>query len=418
MTRLVNDARTSQFRLHSDRIGRTCAALVAIASLGISQLRANPSGGTVVAGSATIGSAAGNALQVVQASNRAIIDWNSFSIGSGEATTFVQPSATSAMLNRVTGSNPSTLLGSLNANGQVFLINQNGIVVGQGATINAGSFAASTLDISNASFMAGGDLLFSGNSNAAVTNLGSITASQGDVYLVAQQVTNAGAISAANRTAGLAAGTEVTLTQNGAEHVLVSAPVTQGGAGAAVLNSGVIKAAQAELKAAGGNFYALAINNTGVVRATGTRTINGQVYLTADDTGSIANSGTLAASSADGSGGKISVAGGSTSGSATISGTVDASATGAGANGGQVTITRANVAVQAGASVAANGTANGGTILIGGDIHGGANAAENLSPTAVARAQQTSVASGAFVSADGGVGGGWDNSGNCYGWGY
>ena len=196
---------------------------------------ANPSGGVVTAGSATIAASNPAAVVVTQRSNRAIINWSDFSIGAGELTKFIQPSAASAILNRVVGSDPSRLLGSLQSNGQVYLINPNGIVVGQGARINAGGFTASTLDASDAQFLAGKDLVLSGQSVAAIANLGSIDASQGNVYLVAQQVTNAGSIGAANGTVGLAAGTEVTLTENGTEHVLVGAPVTSaGGGGAAV----------------------------------------------------------------------------------------------------------------------------------------------------------------------------------------
>ncbi len=359
-------------------------AIVAIA-LGCSpEVRANPSGGTVIGGSASIGGA-GNTVLVTQGSNQAIINWQDFSIGSGELTKFIQPSAASAILNRVISSNPSLLLGQLQANGKVFLINTNGVVVGQGATINAGGFAASTLDVSNASFMAGGDLQLSGQSPAAVVNLGSINASQGDIYLVAQQVQNAGSLTAANGTVGLAAGTEVTLTQNGSEHVRVTAPVTTGGSGAAVLNSGTINAAQAELAAAGGNLYALAINNTGVVRASNVQNVGGHIFLTAD-------------------------------GPVSTSGTLDASASSANAAGGQVVVTGSSVNVQAGAVIAANGGTNGGTVLIGGDIHGGSVASENLSATPIATAQQTTVAQGARISANGGQGGGSGTGGSVVVW--
>ena len=229
-------------------------------------------------------------LVVTQGSNRAIIDWSSFSIGSRELTKFIQPSAASAILNRVTGSDPSALLGRLQSNGSVYLINPNGIVVGPGAHIDAGGFVASTLDATNADFLAGGDLRLSGSSTAAVANLGAIDASQGNVYLVAQQVANKGSITAPNGTAGLAGGTDVTLTQNGVDHVRIAAGATgTAGSGAQVLNSGTIQAAQAELKAEGGNLYALAINTTGIVRATGTRSVGGRLFLTAD--GPVAVSG-------------------------------------------------------------------------------------------------------------------------------
>src|SRR5580692_4169883 len=83
------------------------------------ELSANPQGGSVAAGSATIGSTAPNALTINQFSNRLIINWQDFSIAAGETTTFIQPSATAAVLNRVVTSNPSLLYGTLQANGRV-----------------------------------------------------------------------------------------------------------------------------------------------------------------------------------------------------------------------------------------------------------------------------------------------------------
>ncbi len=349
-----------------------CSVLAMVVGIPLA-VRANPSGGTVVAGSATVGAPNASTLVVTQSSNRAIIDWSSFSIGAGELTKFIQPTAASALLNRVTGADPSNLLGSLQSNGQIFLINRNGIVVGQGARIDAGGFVASSLDASNAQFLAGGDLLLSGESGAAVANLGSIDASEGNVYLVAQQVANTGSITAAKGTAALAAGTEVTLTQNGIDHVLIGAgAVGASGSGAQVLNSGTIQAAQAELKAENGNLYALAINNTGVVRATGVRQVGGHVFLTAD-------------------------------GAVSVSGTLEADGTAA---GGQIIISGSSVALAATASVSANGASQGGVVLVGGDRAGGSNPTTDLSPIPVANAGTTTVAAGARISADGAVGNG------------
>src|SRR5450631_1242687 len=88
-----------------------------------------PRGGTVVSGQAVIGAASGNALTVNQNSTRAIIDWNSFSVGAGGSVRFLQPDAASAILNRVTGSTSSTIAGQITGNGQVFLVNPNGIAI-------------------------------------------------------------------------------------------------------------------------------------------------------------------------------------------------------------------------------------------------------------------------------------------------
>src|SRR5262245_61906873 len=120
-------------------------------------LLANPTGGTVVAGSATINGGPGSML-IQQTSHRAIINWNDFSIGVGEITKFVQPSSSSAILNRVVGLNPTKIYGTLEGNGHVYVINQNGVLVGRSGVINTRSFVASALDVNDQSFLSGGAL--------------------------------------------------------------------------------------------------------------------------------------------------------------------------------------------------------------------------------------------------------------------
>src|ERR1700739_175672 len=88
---------------------------------------ANPTGGQVVGGSATIGSAGANGVVINQSSQKAIINWQQFNVGSGQYVQFVQPNSSSVVLNRVTGSNASSIFGDLIANGQVFLVNPNGV---------------------------------------------------------------------------------------------------------------------------------------------------------------------------------------------------------------------------------------------------------------------------------------------------
>ena len=106
---------------------------------------ANPTGPTVKSGSVTF-QQSGNVLQITNSPN-AIINWQGFSIGQNEVTRFVQQSQASAVLNRVVGANPSAILGSLQSNGRVFLINPNGIVFGAGATIDVAGLVASTLNL-------------------------------------------------------------------------------------------------------------------------------------------------------------------------------------------------------------------------------------------------------------------------------
>ncbi|MEM7014828.1 MAG: filamentous hemagglutinin N-terminal domain-containing protein, partial [Verrucomicrobiota bacterium] len=228
-----------------------------------------------------------NALFINQDSDKLIIDWESFSIDHGELTRFIQPNSSSAALNRVFTGDPSAIHGQLEANGNIILINPNGILVGPGGRVDTAGFIASTLDVSDADFLDGGDLTFSGGSTAAVTNLGTINSIDGgDIFLIARRVENAGNLTAEG-TVGLAAGSQVVVAAAGEERVMIA----PGGEGS-VDNSGVIEAATAELKAAGGNEYALAINNDGLVRAKGFENRGGKLYLSAGG-GRIVNNGRM-----------------------------------------------------------------------------------------------------------------------------
>jgi filamentous hemagglutinin family protein len=143
---------------------------------------ANPSGGHVVAGSATIKNTGANTTVVKQNSRSAVIDWQQFNIGNGQYVQFLQPSSSSIILNRVVGGGGSSIFGSLSGNGQVFLINTNGIVVGAGARIDTAGFIASTLNITDSDFLQG-RLRFEGGGAGKLSNAGTIRAS-GDIMLV------------------------------------------------------------------------------------------------------------------------------------------------------------------------------------------------------------------------------------------
>lgn len=133
-----------------------------------------PTGGNVVAGSGSI-STAGSTMTVTQSTARMAIDWQSFSIGSGNTVQFVQPSASAVALNRVIGSDVSVIQGALKANGQVFLLNPNGVLFSPTAQVDVGGIVASTLALSTTDFMAG-RYAFAGASSNAVVNQGNITA--------------------------------------------------------------------------------------------------------------------------------------------------------------------------------------------------------------------------------------------------
>ena len=257
-------------------------------------LRANPEGGSVVHGDIQIGAGTGGILDIRQSSNTAIINWERFSIDAGELTRFQQPGTGASVLNRVSGGNPTEIFGALQANGNVFVINPSGILVGAGGAIDVHGLVLSTLDVSNGEFLAGGDMVFEGVGEG-VTNMGRISAVGGDVFLIGRTVTNAGAISASGGTVGLAAGEEVLLaadTGPGGERLFVRTKGS-GVSGTGVLNDGTIEGAAVELKAHG-NMYALAINNKGTIRATGAIRSGGRVHLKGIG-GTVANSGTIRA---------------------------------------------------------------------------------------------------------------------------
>ena len=151
-----------------------------------------PSGARIIKGKVSI-STNGNTMQIDQASRKAIVNWQEFSIGEGYGVNVKQPSASAAMLARVVGQDPSNILGNLNANGHFYLVNPNGILFGQNAIVNVHALVASTLDISDQNFM-DGKLLFEGNSKEAIINLGQINADA--AALIGNNVLNAGTINA------------------------------------------------------------------------------------------------------------------------------------------------------------------------------------------------------------------------------
>ncbi len=326
-----------------------------------------PTGGTVAQGTASIAPTAGG-LGITQSSGKAILNWQSFSIGAGQKVTI--NNGAGATLNRVTGADASTIAGKLQSTGTVYLINPAGIVIGpNGKVITGGSFVGSTRDLANADFMAGKTQNFSGTGTGDVTNNGAIISKDGSVALIGSSVVNNGTVSAAQGVVAMAAGDQVLLDPSAGDGRILVA--TSGGKD--VTNSGAISAAAIQLTAAQGNVYALA-GNSGTLHATGTATIGGHVWLTGGDTTEIA--GDVTAVNADGSGGTI-------------------------------VATAPKVQVDKTATVTADGT-SGGTILIGGDRGGSADAAQKLVSATVTNAKTTNVAAGAVISAKGTTGNGGD----------
>ncbi|MCJ8311311.1 MAG: filamentous hemagglutinin N-terminal domain-containing protein, partial [Hyphomicrobiales bacterium] len=238
-----------------------------------------PTGGNVVSGSATITQNGANQLLINQASQNAILEFDTFSIGTGGHVHFSNGSGST--LNRVTGGYQSKIDGRLTATGSLLLINPNGVIVGKDGVIETGgSFLASTRDITNADFLDGGDNTFIGDSDAAVINLGKVSSLGGDVTLIAHKVVNEGTLEAKQGTVGLASGIEILLRDN--SHADGRILVKAGKSGGSVTNAGAIRAANAELRAHSGHVYALAQNRKGSIQVTGVRKSGGRVFLTAN----------------------------------------------------------------------------------------------------------------------------------------
>jgi len=166
-----------------------------------------PSQGVVQQGQATLVQGTGN-LQINQHTERAVINWQSFNVGKDATVNFNQPSSSAVMLNRVTGSTPSNIYGNLRANGQIFLINSNGIYFGGGAEVSVGALVASTQSISDQQF-AVGNYVFQQNQSGAILNDGSING--GYLALIAPQITNAGLLQATQGDVALLSGEAVSL---------------------------------------------------------------------------------------------------------------------------------------------------------------------------------------------------------------
>lgn len=252
----------------------------------LSLCNANPQDPQVVAGQASFSNQA--AELAITASDKTIIHWKDFSIDQHEVTRFIQPNAKSVVLNRVVGTLPSNIMGLLEANGKVFLVNPNGILIGESGSIHTGAFVASTLDFSNHDFLEKSELLFKGNSTGWIVNLGTIQAWDGDVALLAQHVDHQGVVHAPKGAALLASGHEILLKPT-QERIYIRPRLSIATEG--VSSSGEISALQVELKAEG-NPYGYAINHSGNIETLKIEGRNGKVLLVAEN-GKIRHTGTI-----------------------------------------------------------------------------------------------------------------------------
>lgn len=281
----------SRFRiLKGGKISLVVSALIVSMSL----LQAAPSGGVVTAGNASIAQN-GSVTTITQSTQKAAINWQNFSIAQSETVNFKQPNASSVTLNRVVGNEKSVIDGALNANGQVFILNSNGVLFSKNARINTAGLVATTMNLSDTDFM-NGNYAFKGDSQASILHQGTINISDaGYVALLGKEVKNEGFIKATLGKVELVGAKEVTLNLNG--NSLVNLKVGKGVLDALVENKGAIYAD-------GGKVYLTtnavnellrgAVNNTGIIEANSIDDVTGKIELFAHG-GTTNVSGTLEA---------------------------------------------------------------------------------------------------------------------------
>ena len=293
-------------------IGFTFAIHAAPLSAQLAPASANqlPTGAQVSAGSATV-SQSGSVLTLKQTTPKAAVNWQTFNVGAQAQVDIVQPSSSSVLLNRVLDSNPSQIFGKINANGQVFLENPNGVYFAPSASVDTGSFLATTSNISDADFMAGNYRFDRNGATGTIVNQGKITSTLGGyIALLAQEVRNAGVVVARGGTIVLAAGETYQLqfeSNNTLTNILVSpstvAAYIENGNAVQAPGGLIILSAQAANAIQGG-----VIKNTGSITADVLINDGGVIRLVASS--SINHSGTISADaspSGSGNGGQISL---------------------------------------------------------------------------------------------------------------
>ncbi|WP_082368245.1 YDG domain-containing protein, partial [Piscinibacter sakaiensis] len=342
-----------------------------------------PNGLTVVNGQVK---AVTNGKQLtITNSSGSILNWQSFSIGQGHGVTFVQPDASSQVLNRVLGNDPSQILGSLSSNGRVWLLNPNGVLFGQNARIDVAGLVTSTLRLNDVDWLKGqasGLYALAGDSAATIVNQGELRSSFGGrIALVADSVRNEGLVDAPGGQVLLAAGRSVELIDTGTPNLRLKVEAPAGEA----LNLGTLQAAGGRI-----DVHAAVINQQGVVRADALGTnAAGEVVLSARHGATLGEASLTSASG--GSGGRITVDGGA-DGTTLVHGRV--AATGDAGRGGDVALLGARVGLGDTARVDASGASGGGTVHVGGGERGADPALRN--------AESVYVGSGAVLSADAG----------------
>ncbi|MBL1404354.1 MAG: filamentous hemagglutinin N-terminal domain-containing protein, partial [Rhizobiales bacterium] len=353
---------------------------------------ANPDGATIIVGDVDISGIGSDHVIIDSNTDRAIVDWNQFSIGLGETTTINQVSDDAAILNRVTGGNVTEIFGTLESNGQVYLINENGILVGESGVVETNGVVLSTLDVSNSDFLGAGDMLFSEGIDAGngIEIHGKIrSVSGGDIFILSREITigETGEIDANGGYVGLGAGQEILLKPVDSGEGRISIRAGKG----KIVNRGTVQGVVAELKAAGGNEYALAINNSGVVRAKGYTKRGGKILLGGG--GKVRNTGKLIARKKVVIRSKVMIEN---------KGLVKA---GNGDKGGEIIFEAPEIVVGNGSFLDVSGALGGGRAFIGGGYQGSAVDHDGNAVDISENATNVIIESGAVISADATVSG-------------
>ncbi|WP_428024615.1 filamentous hemagglutinin N-terminal domain-containing protein [Arcobacter sp.] len=289
MNRLIDFS--SRFRiLKGGKISLVVSALIGSATI----LSASPTGGTVTSGSAAI-SQSGSVTNITQSTQKASINWQSFSIAQNETVNFNQPNSSSITLNRVVGNESSVINGALNANGQVWILNSNGVLFGKNASINTAGLLATTAKLSDVDFQ-NGNYNFKDSTSNSVVNEGTITISDGgSVVLASNEVRNSGTIKAVKGKVHLVGASEYSINLNG--NSLVNLSVDKGVLDAMVENSGTVLADGGEIYLTTNAVDELlkgVVNNTGIIEANSLDGLTGKVELFAHG-GEVQVAGTITA---------------------------------------------------------------------------------------------------------------------------
>ncbi len=268
-----------------------------------------PSGGQVVAGQAGIAQS-GNQMTVTQGSDKAIINWQRFDIGANAAVQFIQPSTSAVALNRVIAGDASQIHGKLSANGQVWLINPNGVVFGKGSRVDVGGLVASTLSITDSDFLAGKAVFSRNGATGSIVNQGEINAADGGlVALLAPTVRNEGIVTARLGSVAMAAGDRIALDAgaNGLLQVAVEPATVK----TLIENRQLIVADGGQVVMTGRAADALSasvVANTGTIQANALQERDGRILLIADmKYGETQAAGTLQAKFVDTSAATVSI---------------------------------------------------------------------------------------------------------------